>query len=62
MKFFDDKDIGNHLLQFCPKVVKRPVYSDDKRENLFIYELVARWLPSSEDVSIEIEEPPRRDW
>ena len=27
MNFFDHKDLGNHLLQLCPKVVKRPVYS-----------------------------------
>ena len=26
MNFFDHKDLGNHLLQFCPKVVKQPVY------------------------------------
>ena len=26
MNFFDHKDIGNHLLQLCPKVVKHPVY------------------------------------
>ena len=26
MKFFDYKDLGNHLLQLCPKVVKHPVY------------------------------------
>jgi hypothetical protein len=26
MNFFDHKDIGNHLLQLCPKVVKLPVY------------------------------------
>ena len=26
MKFFDHKDLGNHLLQLCPKVVKHPVY------------------------------------
>ena len=25
MKFFDNKDLGNHLLQLCPKVVKHPV-------------------------------------
>ena len=25
MKFFDHKDLGNHLLQLCPKVVKHPV-------------------------------------
>ena len=28
MNFFDHKDLGNHLLQLCPKVVKHPVYSD----------------------------------
>jgi hypothetical protein len=26
MNFFDRKDLGNHLLQLCPKVVKHPVY------------------------------------
>ena len=26
MNFFDHKDVGNHLLQLCPKVVKYPVY------------------------------------
>ena len=26
MKFFDQKDLGNHLLQLCPKVMKHPVY------------------------------------
>ena len=25
MNFFDNKDLGNHLLQLCPKVVKHPV-------------------------------------
>ena len=28
MNFFDHKDLGNHLLQLCPKVVKHPVYGD----------------------------------
>ena len=27
MKFFDHKDLGNHLLQLCPKVVKHPLYN-----------------------------------
>ena len=27
MNYFDNKDLGNHLLQLCPKVVKHPVYS-----------------------------------
>jgi hypothetical protein len=26
MNFFDQKDVGNHLLKLCPKVVKHPVY------------------------------------
>jgi len=25
MNFFDHKDLGNHLLQYCPKVIKHPV-------------------------------------
>jgi hypothetical protein len=30
MNFFDDKDLGNYLLQLCPKVVKHPVYPSRK--------------------------------
>jgi len=26
MNLFHHKDLGNHLLQLCPKVVKHPVY------------------------------------
>ena len=26
MNFFDHRDLGNHLLQLCPKVMKHPVY------------------------------------
>ena len=26
MNFFYDRDLGNHLLQLCPEVVKHPVY------------------------------------
>ena len=26
MNFFHHKDLGNNLLQLCPKVVKHPVY------------------------------------
>jgi len=28
MTFFHHKDLGNHLLQLCPKVVKHPVYQN----------------------------------
>jgi len=27
VNFFHHKDLGNHLLQLCPKVVKHPVYA-----------------------------------
>ena len=26
VNFFDHTDLGNHLLQLCPKVMKHPVY------------------------------------
>jgi hypothetical protein len=26
MNFFDQKELGNHLLQLCPKVVRHSVY------------------------------------
>ena len=26
MNFFDQKGLGNHLLQLCPKILKHPVY------------------------------------
>jgi hypothetical protein len=29
MNFFDHKDLGNHLPQLCPEVVKHPVYRAD---------------------------------
>jgi len=31
MNFFHQKDLGNHLLQLCPKVVKHPVYYVSKK-------------------------------
>ena len=34
MNFFDHKNLGNHLLQLCPKVVKHPVYLDGTRLEL----------------------------
>jgi len=27
MNFFHHKDLGNHLLQLCPKVVKHPIFA-----------------------------------
>ena len=40
MNFFHHKDLGNHLLQLCPKVVKHPVYP------------VQFWLPASTAVEL----------
>ena len=34
MNFFDHKDLGNHLLQLCPKVVKHPVC---RFQNVFLH-------------------------
>ena len=36
MNFLDHKDLGNHLLQLCPKVVKHPVYckNDTRTSNV----------------------------
>jgi hypothetical protein len=31
MNFFDHKDLGNHLPQLCPKVVKHPVYQIQRK-------------------------------
>jgi hypothetical protein len=37
VNFYDHKDLGNHLLQLCPKVVKHPVYyHTPHRENITV--------------------------
>ena len=36
MNFFHHKDLGNHLLQLCPKVVKHPVYGVPPNDGLRI--------------------------
>jgi hypothetical protein len=45
MNFFHHKDLGNHLLQLCPKVVKQPVYvaygSGHKKQLPHLY---IKWL------------------
>jgi hypothetical protein len=37
MNFFHHKDLGNHLLQLCPKVVKHPVVTVKKVQNLNVF-------------------------
>ena len=38
MNFFDHKNLGHHLLQLCPKVVKHPVYEPlpEKKTDSFL--------------------------
>ena len=35
MNFFHHKDLGNHLLHLCPKVVKHPVYAEQNTSGTF---------------------------
>ena len=37
MNFFHHKDLGNHLLQLCPKVLKHPVYIYTNNFFLFLF-------------------------
>ena len=51
MNFFYHKDLGNHLLQLCPKIVKHPVYgAPSKARNvnvIYIWTYVwQHWKPS----------------
>ena len=39
MNFFDHKDLGNHLLQLYPKVVKHPVYVETAKVNVMRIDL-----------------------
>ena len=50
MNFFDHKDLGNHLLQLCPKVVKHPVLPwkwSDSHPRVFTVSCQPRRLPYS---------------
>ena len=40
MDFFHHKDLGNHLLQLCPKVVKHPVYGNPYTYHMSIQEFM----------------------
>ena len=43
MNFFDHKDLGNHLLQLCPKFVKHPVFTLPVLYHIFLYNY---WYPN----------------
>jgi hypothetical protein len=49
MNFFHHKDLGNHLLQLCPKVVKHPVYINGQKhyaaKHSFCYTTMACLIP-----------------
>jgi hypothetical protein len=55
MNSFDHKDLGNHLLQLCPKVVKHPVYARDPTEFLIKFKLIKEMLAnrSSDDTVLK---------
>jgi hypothetical protein len=40
MNFFRHKDLGNHLLQLCPKVVKHPVYAGHVKLSAEVSQLI----------------------
>jgi len=52
-EIFHHKDLGNHLLQLCPKVMKHPVYPclQDNTLHCCNYSLtllkMGRWLPKT---------------
>jgi len=54
MKFFNHKDLGIHLLQQCPQVVKQPVYMNIQNNApsiLFLYQTCDVYL---EQVVLEL--------
>ena len=44
MNFFDHKDLGNRLLQLCPKVVKHLVYAPEMKEQTSLFQGTVRVL------------------
>jgi len=54
MNFFDHKDLGNHLLQLCPKVVKHSVYIYKVyRKYTYIYIYIQCGVGSSVDIATD---------
>ena len=48
MNIFHHKDLGNHLLQLCPKFVKHPVYCKG------VIELTIRQLFITQQVTLKV--------
>ena len=65
MNFYDHKDLGNHLLQLCPKVVKHPVYSKVSVEkpvmNYYLH-FVKKWIYTACIFDIIFFKGPARVW
>ena len=56
MNFFDHKDLGNHLLQLCPKVVKHPVFASyDAKERAIMSALNFRFKNVKEIRNMEMK-------
>ena len=48
MNFFDHRDLGNHLLQLWPKVVKHPVYEKRvKEQKRQLHNATCYWILNS---------------
>jgi len=56
MNFFHHKDLGNHLLQLCPKVVKHPVFIHEGLTCLHTY-LLFPDIAHVQDVRVKLEAP-----
>ena len=52
MNFFDHKDLGNHLLQLCPKVVKHPVYIPRQQQSQSLAGLRRVWSLTAPSLSM----------
>ena len=54
MNFFHHKDLGNHLLQLCPKVMKHSVYREERRFRVFENRVLRRVFgPKRDEVTGE---------
>ena len=54
MNFFHHKDLGNHLLQLCPKVMKHSVYREERRFRVFENRVLRRIIgPKRDEVTGE---------
>ena len=62
MNFFDHKDLGNHLLQLCPKVVKHSVYARCRSRKHMYLRRICCYVPnhSRDSVIRNINMPLKR--